>query len=70
MGFETEQPTLFYRLNLFVNFIDLFWMYSLSKGKISTPKVWEANKLSITGSKLVENKNLLLQLHEKMVSST
>jgi hypothetical protein len=45
-------------------------MYSLSKGKFSIPKVWNVNKLSITGNKLVENKNLLLQLHEKMVSST
>lgn len=68
LGFEQEQPTLFYRLNLYVNFIDLFWMYSLSKGKISIPKVWKASKLSILGSKLVENKNLLLALQQKMVS--
>lgn len=67
MGFETEQPTLFYRLNLFVNFIDLFWMYSLSKGKISIPKVWEAKKLRISGHKLLENKDLLYKLQNKML---
>ncbi len=66
MGFETEQPTLFYRLNLYVNFIDLLWMYSLSKGKITIPQVWKANKLSISGSNFINNKAFIASLHEKM----
>ena len=38
LGFQIEKATLFYRINLFINFIDLFWMYSLSKGKVTIPE--------------------------------
>lgn len=44
MGFEIVSPSLFYRINLFINFIDLIWMYSLSQRKISIPKLWNAKK--------------------------
>jgi hypothetical protein len=27
LGFKTETPTLFYRINLFANFLDLIWMF-------------------------------------------
>lgn len=66
LGFEIVNPTLFYRLNLFVNFIDLFWMYSLSQGKLSIPKIWNAQKASIKGIKLVESKKQLEVLYDKM----
>lgn len=65
-GFEIVNPSLFYRLNLFVNFIDLFWMYSLSQGKCSIPKIWNTQKASITGIKLVESKNRLKVIYDKM----
>lgn len=70
MGFEIVNPSIFYRLNLFVNFIDLIWMYSLSKGKLSIPKVWNAKKASITGTKLIENKKWLQNLYDKMKIKT
>lgn len=66
MGFEILNPSLFYRLNLFVNFIDLFWMYSLSQGKLSVPRVWDAKKASITGVKLIESKKRIEELYDKM----
>jgi len=34
LGFQIEQATLFYRVNLFINFIDLFWMYALHLVKV------------------------------------
>jgi hypothetical protein len=43
-------------------------MYSLSKGRLLLPKVWKAKKASISGSKLVERKDLLENLYEKMTS--
>lgn len=70
MGFEIENPSLFYRLNLFVNFIDLIWMYSLSQGKLLIPKIWNAKKASITGVKLIESKMRIEELHEKMKRKT
>jgi hypothetical protein len=66
MGFEIVNPSLFYRLNLFANFIDIFWMYSLSKGKFSIPKLWNAKKASIMGTQLIENKNQIEELFHKM----
>ena len=66
MGFEIVNPSLLYRLNLFANFIDILWMYSLSKGKLSIPKLWNANKASIMGIQLIENKNQIEELYRKM----
>lgn len=68
VGFELIQPSLFYRLNFVVNIVDLTWMYSLSQGRLSLPKVWKAKTASISGSKLVERKGLLENLYEKMTS--
>ena len=70
MGFEIVNPSLFYRVNLFVNFIDLVWMYSLSQGKLSIPKVWNAKKARITGAKLIESKQQIEELYEKMKTKT
>jgi hypothetical protein len=63
LGFELEKATLFYRINLIINFIDLFWMYSLSKGKLSIPSVWDAKKASIIGDKLIAQKMKLENLY-------
>jgi len=66
MGFEIVNPSLFYRLNLFANFIDIFWMYSLSKGKFSIPKLWNAKKASIKGIHLTESKKKIEELYSRM----
>ena len=63
MGFEIVKPTLLYRLNLFMNFIDIIWMYSLAQGKLSIPKLWKAKKASISGTKLIENKKLIEEIY-------
>lgn len=66
LGFKIEKATLFYRINLFINFIDLFWMYSLSKGKIAIPAVWDAKKASINGQTLLLQKTKLEGLYQKL----
>jgi hypothetical protein len=68
MGFEIVNPSLFYRLNLFVNFIDLIWMYSLSQGKLSIPKLWNVKKASISGAKLIESKQNIENLYDNLKS--
>lgn len=70
LGFDIENPSLFYRINLFVNFIDLFWMYSLSQGKRSIPKIWYVKKAKINGLKLTESKKAIEALYEKMKLKT
>ncbi len=70
MGFEIINPSLFYRLNLFVNFIDLIWLYSLSKGKFTIPKIWNVKKASITGIKLIESRKGIEELYVNMKRKT
>jgi hypothetical protein len=66
LGFQIEKATLFYRINLFINFIDLFWMYSLSKGKFAIPAAWDAKKAKITGGALVAQKTKFEGLYQKL----
>ena len=68
IGFELIEPSLFYRINLFANFLDLVWMYSLAQGKWAIPKVWQAKKVQITAQKLVEHKVQLEALYDKLNS--
>jgi len=68
VGFELKKPSIFYRINLVVNIVDLTWMYSLSHRRFLIPKVWKAKKASISGGQLVESKDLLESLYEKMAS--
>ena len=70
MGFEVEDPSLFHRVNLIANFIDLSWMYSLSKGKPSIPKIWNAKNAKISGAKLIEKKKMIEELYEKLKRKT
>jgi hypothetical protein len=64
LGFQIEKATLFYRVNLFINFIDLFWMYALSKGKLAIPAVWDAKKATITGVALIAQKTKFESLYQ------
>jgi hypothetical protein len=69
LGFQIEKASLFYRANLFINFIDLFWMYSLSHGKVSFPALWDAKKAAIKGDKLVAQKKHLEMLYARLKSN-
>jgi hypothetical protein len=66
LGFQIENASLFYRINLLINGIDLFWMYSLSQGKLAIPTLWNAKKASIRGNQLVENKHKLRAIYQHL----
>lgn len=66
LGFQIEKASTYYRANLFINFIDLCWMYSLSRGKVSMPALWDAKKASIQGHVLVAQKEKLEALFGKV----
>ena len=66
LGFQIEKASTFYRANLFLNFIDLFWMYSLSRGKVSMPALWKAKKARILGAALVAQKVNLEVLYGRL----
>jgi hypothetical protein len=69
LGFQIEKATLFYRANLFINFIDLFWMYSLSCGKVSFPALWDAKKARTQGATLLAHKKSLELLYARLKSN-
>ncbi len=56
LGFQSVKPAAFYRFNLLANFIDITWMYSLSKGQLAFPKLLDAKKAQISGADLVKSK--------------
>ena len=64
LGFDEKKPTLFYRLNLLINFIDIFWMYSLSKNRIGFPNLLAAKKLSISGEALIAKRTQIEYLYK------
>ena len=68
LGFQIEKAPTFYRVNLFINFIDLCWMYSLSRGKVFMPALWDAKKASIRGGELLTQKATLENLYARLRS--
>lgn len=66
LGFQIEKASLFYQLNLFLNFIDLWWMYSLAKGKVSVPELWNAKKARIQGAQLCAQKATLESIYQHL----
>ena len=66
LGFTMSTPSFFYRLNILLNFVDLTWMYSMSKGSWSLPNLWKVKKVNIIGKDLIENKKIISDLHENL----
>ncbi len=59
LGFSIEDSPPFYILNLYMNFIDLFWMYSLSQSRLAIPRIWKSKMMKITGKDLVSSKEII-----------
>ena len=62
LGFSLSETSIGVKINLLVNYFDLTWMYSLSQGRISFPKINSVKTAEITGSCLVMNKHELIRL--------
>ena len=67
LGFEIEEAGFMEKFNLLLNYLDLMWTYSLSKGKISFPNLFKIKKASILGSALLANKEQIL-VYRGMIS--
>jgi hypothetical protein len=66
LGFRLEEASSFYRINLYLNCIDIVWMYSLTRGKLAIPALGNVKKASIQGSNLVAQKQALESLYGKL----
>lgn len=64
LGFKTSKTNAAEKINLVFNYLDLLWMYSLSKGKLVFPKLNKIKTAEITGKELLANKSKLLILKE------
>ena len=59
LGFQLKKTTFGKIINATVNYLDLLWMYSIAKGKLTFPKINYMITVEIIGSELVKNKNKL-----------
>lgn len=62
LGFSIASASRFHQVNLFVNFIDIIWMYSLAMGRFKIPPIWKIQKAKIDGHGLLKQKEKLQQL--------
>lgn len=66
LGFKIGKKNWFLISNLYLNIIDLFWMYSRSKGKLSIPALNQAKSIETTGKDLLPRKEYIEKLHEHL----
>ncbi|MDA9773819.1 hypothetical protein N9B82_02585 [Saprospiraceae bacterium] len=65
LGFKVGKAPIFWTLNSVLQFIELTYLYSFSKGKWEIPKFWKVKRAEITGSELVNKKEILEELARK-----
>lgn len=63
LGFELAAAGGVEKLNIFLNYLDLLWMYSAAHGKLTFPNLRNIKTAKILGQDLVANKNILLNLY-------
>lgn len=66
LGFSLESPSLAYRFNLIINYVDLWWMYSFAQNRLAFPKVFDARKAVISGKDLLAQKPYFEQLIDRL----
>jgi hypothetical protein len=64
LGFEVFETDASVRFNIVLNYLDLTWMYSLSRGKLSFPKIKGVQTAQITGEKLLLQKATLERYYQ------
>ena len=62
LGFKLSKTSIFVRLNFILNYIDLIWMYSLSRGKLTFPNLKNIKTATITGAHLITKKAKILKI--------
>lgn len=73
LGFTLQKPLFHYYFNFIFNFVDLFLMYSYSKGKFTIPRIFHIKRAVITPSELCaqkENLRTLLNTLNKRISES
>ena len=62
IGFSEKSVGIFRKILFFVDYVNLFLMYSYSNGKLSFPGVSKLKKVEISGKKLLQSKKNIIRL--------
>lgn len=62
LGFTIQKPVFNYYFNFIFNFVDLFFMYSYSKGKFAIPHIFSIKRAVISPLDLCKRKNKIESL--------
>lgn len=63
LGFELAAASGVEKINIFLNYLDLLWMYSVAHGKLTFPNLKNIKTAKISGKNLVANKDKLMSLY-------
>ena len=66
-GFEIMPASKDVKMNLYLNYFEILWMYSLGKGKFAFPKLNNALMAQTTGMRLVKFKNKIILFHQYLL---
>ncbi|WP_020566639.1 hypothetical protein [Neolewinella persica] len=69
MGFEVSPGGWFHRLNLMFNFLELFFLHSLTAGKVDIPNVLKVKKATMSGARLLEHRPYIQRLYDRMATA-
>jgi len=67
LGFTISKASTFWIVNSCVQFIELTYLFSFSKGRLAFPKFWKVKRAEIVGSELVKKKGVLQGLVNRIL---
>ena len=62
LGFEVSTTSIWEKLNIMINYLDLLWMYSLAHDAIKFPDLGNIKTASISGGTLLQHQEDLLKI--------
>ena len=66
LGFKVVKTKNSEKLGIYLDYLEILWMYSVSKGKLSFPKLNNFKNVETTGKELMEKKSFIQNLHLRL----